>query len=382
MPHTLGTSALPGSKTYALAAMIAAVTLVACNRQPEWKPDPPLAAAHIADDPYLTVPPHSSGDAVKQILEKTVTEAFFRSDFARLEAMAKYYRDSGARTPAGNWKLSIFYDALSIGRYGTRADDALFADAEKKDLNWIAAFPHSPTPYIVYGEQLKEHGWYFRGTGYGYTVTKTGWVKFRDYLARARAFLEKNKTIAADDPHWYCAMLEIALGQNWNKDQFEPLLIEGIYRFPYYYYLYLDGVRFYQPAWGGDVNDLDSFVSEAVARTSSKEGTTAYARIYTGSANAFVNVFKETRATWPKLFNALQGMRQLYPDPRNDNKFAYYACVAGDWVWTARMMPLIQNAPNLEIWRTRDYFDSCRNWALSGKIPAGRRFVYTAGPFH
>jgi hypothetical protein len=370
------------SKPVALAAMIAVLALTACNSPPAWKRPVPLAAAHIAADPFLNLPPHSPDIVVKPALEEAIATAYSQSDFAKLDAMAKYYRDTGARTPAGTWKLSIFYESLAADQYSSnRSDDTALIRSEDKDLAWIAAIPKSPTPYIVYGEQLITHGWFFRGNGYSYTVSQTGFDKFYDYLARARGFLEKNKAIAAADPDWYCAMLKIALGQRWTKDQYEPLMKEGLDRFPFYYRIYFEGARTYLPIWGGNIDDLASFVDDAVARTSSREGTTLYWRIYSGNANAFGNLFKESRATWPRMFDALQGMRQLYPDPRNDNRFAYYACVAGDWVWMTRMIPLIQNAPELDIWGTRGYFDSCRKWALSGKIPADKKFRYDEGPF-
>jgi hypothetical protein len=369
MARILEMPTLSRSRILVLAAIMATVSAGACDSNPNTPA--PVTAAPIIADPYLNLPPQSPDFLVRRVLEGAVGAVYFRSDFAALEAMAKYYRDTEAKTPAGAWKLSLFYDALAV-EYDDQhpGDDYLLNAAEKKDLKWIAAFPDSPTPYAVYASQLIEHGWFFRGGGYADTVSDDGAKKFQDYLARAREFLEKHKSEMTSDPQWYVAMLKIALGQGWEKDQFEPLLKEGLDHFPFYYRIYLAGMELYLPNWGGNMDDLDLFVDDAVARTSSKEGTTLYARIYASGGHGLDN--EDSRMQWPKLFNALEEMRQRYPDPKNDNKSAYFACAAGDKIWTAHMMPLVKTPPEYDIWQTQENIDRCRAWASDGKPPDGK----------
>jgi hypothetical protein len=364
---------LLGVRTIILGGAVAAAIVVvgysllpSKPQQRAWAPDPVLAPAHIADDPYLTLPPQFHDAEVRQALKTAVTDAYARSDFVKLEAMAKFYRDTAARTPAGTWKLSLFYNNLSMQDEDSHPDgENSFFAAEKKDESWIAAFPKSPTPYIVNAEQLTNHGWFHRGNGYARTVTQEGWESFREYLAFAQSVLEKNKSVASSDPEWYPAMLTIALGLSWTKDQFEPVIREGSNRFPLYYDIYRSGARFYLPIWGGNIDDFDTFANYAVSKTRATDGTTLYGRVYT--INGFYYLFRESHAQWPRLFNALQGMQQLYPDPRNENKFALYACIAEDRKWTAIMMPQIEKSPDMDIWKTKTYFEGCRNFALGKK---------------
>jgi hypothetical protein len=358
-----------GSRILILVAVLCATSAAGETNSNSFQP---LAAAPITDDPYLNTPPRSPDFLIRPLVGGTADAAYFRSDFARLEAMAKYYRDTGARTPAGAWKLSVLYDSLSVDRDPQHPDDEYpLKKAEAKDLKWIAAFPESPTPYIVYSEQLIAHGWFFRGNGYADTVSDDAEEKFREYLEQAREVLEKNKSVAAVDPQWYVAISDIAVGEGWDKGQFEPLLAEGLDRFPYYTRIYLAAARFYLPRWGGNIDDFDSFVDDAVRRTASQEGTIIYARIYASNAYAFDNMFKTSRVEWPRMYNALNELDQRYPDPRNDNLFAYFACAAGDKIWTAHMMPLITSPPDFEVWQTQENIDRCRAWTADGKPPTG-----------
>jgi len=332
-----------------------------------------LAAAPVSDDPFLPNIPPGSGDLiVRPLLTGTVTAAFFRSDFATLEAMAKSYRESEARTPSGTWKLDLFYVALDVEPDAAHpGDDYRLKQAEKKDLAWIAADPQSPTPYIVYAEQLLSHAWSIRGGGYADKVSPDAWPKFRAYLQQARDVLEKHKSVAGKDPQWYSSMLDVALGQGWDKAEFEPLLNEGLDRFPYYYPIYFGGATHYLPVWGGNADDLESFVDDAVARTAPKEGTMIYGRLYANVAHSFQNVFVETRVQWPKMLNAFLELSRRYPDARNDSRSAYFACAAGDKIWTARMFQTLQNPPQFDIWRTQENLDLCRTWATDSKTRSG-----------
>ncbi len=359
-----------GPRVLVLAAVLYAASATGeTNSNSEFQP---LTAAPSVPDPYLNLPHPYADFLVRRLVEGIAAETYFRWDFARLEAMAKYYRDSGARTPSGTWKLKLLYDGLSVGRDREHPkDEYRLEEAEAKDLKWITAFPKSPTPYIAYSDQLISHAWFFRGGGYAATVSDTASKKFLEYLERARVVLEKSKNVAASDPQWYVADLSVALGEGWGKKQFEPLIAEGLDRFPYYTSLYLVGARFYLPIWGGNIDDLDKFADDAVRRTAAKEGTIIYARIYASGADTFDNMFKVSRVIWPRMFNALSQLDRQYPDPRNDSLFAYFACATGDKIWTAHMMPLIKGAPEFDIWRSQKNIDRCRAWASNKKAPFG-----------
>jgi hypothetical protein len=74
-------------------------------------------------DPYLDVPRDCPETCARGMLSGTVAAAFFRSDFSQIDVMEKYYLNSGARTPAGSWKLAVLYEALYPTRDLRNPDD-------------------------------------------------------------------------------------------------------------------------------------------------------------------------------------------------------------------------------------------------------------------
>jgi hypothetical protein len=350
---------------FRLGALIIAATLSAA---PAIGPTPETAARLIAlakSDPFLPLRLDSPDLLVRALLTGTVTAAMFESNFARVDEMAKFYRDSEARTPGGAWKLSVLYDSLSDLHDPQRPyDEYPYKKAEAKSLRWIAASPKSPTPYIAYSEQLIAHAWFCWECGSPNADVATNNRNARAYVEKARSILESNKTMAAADPEWYVAMLSVASAEHWDRKRFEPILQEGLERFPYYTHIYFAGSVLYRPDHGGSIDDFDTFVEDAVGRTASKEGTSLYARIYARNAPAFGNMFKTTRVSWPKMFNSFMDIEGRYPDVRNDNLFAYYACAVGDRISTAMMMPKIALAqPDYEVWGNQDNLNRCKAWA-------------------
>lgn len=341
----------------------------------EAQPQPRQASKNDApSDPFLpNLQANPPGFLVKSLIEGRAVESLFESDFPKLEAAAKFYRDTQARTPGGAWKLSVFYDAIKCACDPENPhDEYRFRNADAKSVKWIAAYPRSPTPYIVYSEQLLAHAWFFYSDAPSLSDSGESQRKFEAYLAQARAVLERSKSFAAQDPQWYVAMLNIAYAQHWDKKHFEPVIKEGLDRYPYYTHIYFAASRLYLPSSGGNIDDLDTFIENAVARTAGREGTIIYARLYANSSYAFHNIFKTTHASWPKMYNALAELDRRYPDNRNDNMFAYFACAAGDKYATAWLLPRLRMAPpDYEIWRNQSNIDLCRSWATDKKAAAG-----------
>src|SRR5581483_4451843 len=135
---------------------------------------------------YAAPAPGAPQYAYGQEVAALVAAATRQSDFPLLEKTAEEYRSNKSRTPIGGWSLSSFYESFMPSRTGDRdKDDQALTASELKTQQWMARYPNSPTPYIVYAELLVAHGWLFRGNGYADTVTPEGWQRFGEYLAQA-----------------------------------------------------------------------------------------------------------------------------------------------------------------------------------------------------
>jgi len=287
--------------------------------------------------------------------------------YSELEAMADEYRASESKTPAGKWKLSLFYEGLEnfyaacdvdVNAFDTGCDDVI--------AKWIERYPDSPAAHLAKAGLLIDRAWKRRGTGYGSEVNEEDWQPFFDGITEARAYLESVKPIAAKDPEWYHAMMTVAIAQSWPTDKFASLLDEALDRYPLNYSLYRSGVNYYLPKWHGSAKQVEAFARAAVERTRATEGLGLYVRVYWyASADQFGDdLFSDSDVVWADMKTGIDDVLKAYPDQWNVNSFARFACLAGDNQKAHELIGRIRGDPDPAIWGYDPWlFRRCHWWA-------------------
>lgn len=301
-------------------------------------------------------------------IEGMARQNFAAENFRKLEEDAAEYRRTKARTSSGLWKLTLLHQGISdalIVRGNQVAPDANFAELEKKTTAWMRQFPKSPDANIAHGLLLLKRGGAHRGGGYASQVRPESWAPFREYVAAARAHLERVKPEASVDPRWYEVMLSVARLQGWDRKDFERLLDEALGREPLFYQTYFVALEYLLPKWHGDVDAIESFAQAAVKRTSQHEGRGMYARIYWyASQTQFGNdLFSRSRAAWPRMRDGFEDVITRYPDAWNLNNYAKFACLAGDKRKALELLSRTQSEVVLEAWSPPDLRERCKAWA-------------------
>lgn len=306
------------------------------------------------------------GQARSQIADHAAS-LFLQDEFAELERIAEEYRSTEARTGSGIWKLSVFY--AGIGDATERVRDGksqAWGDLEAKALRWIALYPGSATPHIVYARILIDHGWDFRGTGYAREVKPENWKPFYEYLDKARQYLEEHRQFATVDPVWYDTMLLIAKAQGWDKGDFRRLVDEATSHFPYFYEIYFKAIQYLLPKWHGDRFEIERFADYAVQRTHRREGMGLYARVYWYASQSYYGSnLVGSNVDWEKMKRGMDDVLRHYPDQWNINSFAFLACMYGDKPKTVELMRLVQLAVPKAWASYPDAYRKCRLWSAS-----------------
>lgn len=304
-----------------------------------------------------------------------VKSAWAKGDFAQLDAMAESYARTQAKTLSGKWELSVFYaglsDAIEIpwdadgylavsdgmcsckvpdpARYqeADRRWDAVFAKAEQ----WVERFPASPHARIALAQYFVNRAWFYRGTGPSNAVPEAAWPKVSRYIEEARTTLIKCKSQCIADPQWFEVIFFVAAAQSWTHEQIDDQVKDLLDRGQAYVPGYQSAARLLLPKWGGTYEDVETFAQLAVARTQKAEGTGMYARIYWNLGDGPA-LFAATRADWPTMKRGFEEILAKYPDPRNLNGEAMFACEAGDGATFKAVMKQLGNRIIPSIWLT------------------------------
>lgn len=334
-----------------------------------WMPDP----ANSDTEPdglgglnsRLTINPgaNDDGPASKEALAAKARRLFLAGDFAAIEKEATQLWKTRAKAPDGVWRLAIYANGLNAMNYPEK-DAKAWAEALQRYDAWHAQFPGSVFQPVARARAMVDYAWVARGTDVAARVEPAKWPTFEERLAAARQILEEAARLPERSPLWWLPMQDIALGQGWERSQYEALFSEAVTHEPTFYDYYYSKAYWLFPRWYGEPNEWEQFAATAPHEYDSAEGMALYARIVRSRAHFFGNIFQETAIRWPLLRQGYRDLRQQSPQSRwTLNQFCYFACLARDRSTAQQLFPQLGSDYNLELWERPALFAAWKKWA-------------------
>ncbi|MDE0852810.1 MAG: hypothetical protein OSA97_00125 [Nevskia sp.] len=303
-------------------------------------------------------------------------------DFVAFDQIATQFRQSGERTPAGDWKLAQLY--IGVKNAGPdNPDDPQWQLLDSVSSQWLRAHPDSPTAVVVRAKVLLAHAWAYRGGGYASEVTESGSARYHDLMEQARDVLDSHKAVAASDPEWDAIRIDLIRQQGGDSQAVLNAAAEALGRQPYYYPIHNSAVMSLMPKWGGSEELLKQYVQMALDRSAAREGTQAYARIYhfvARNAQTPLDDLNTLGAKWQPMQQSLDEILRAYPDSFNRDGARAMACWAGQAEYyksLGRRTSL--NTPPVAWWDTPEWRRDCDQGFFEGKTfeqPASERLQH------
>lgn len=146
---------------------------------------------------------------------------YFESEkFNELEVLGEELRSKDERFDDGQVMLREFYKGI-IGNRKTESEWKIAFDRLEQ---WEKLYPDSrsyPTARIWMGTA---YAWSARGSGWASTVSEAQSNEFSNRLEVTHKFYLATSRYARECPHFYPAVMQLALGQGWTKESFQKLL--------------------------------------------------------------------------------------------------------------------------------------------------------------
>ena len=265
--------------------------------------------------------------------------------FTELDDLSASLRKTRATFDSGARKLWWFFDAFDIKgqavQLGIRP-----TNMEKLIQAWRAA-TGSAASAVALAEFHYSSGW----------QTDTPDMAHVDAAARILADLERDGTC---DVHCHFLEIEVHHLGGWSGP-----LRKILHDDPTYWHAFAVAGFYLIPDWGGSVEEIDRFASEAANATRSLMGDAMYMKSVV-SAAASCSCMNH-RFDWDHLRKGFEDFQKLFPNSKiNLNRFAMFAFKAGDRETFRKLMahPLFDAA---------QFPDSTRRWATEPppKIVAG-----------
>lgn len=276
------------------------------------------------------------------------------SAIGRLERWAQQYRSDRMRLPGGRWALSVYYHSLS-------------EITPRVAAQWLAQFPDSPAAKLAMiiarlgdAAQGQLHAMYSEAHPQSY-------LPEYDQLRAIYADLQRIKSAAALDPHWYVLAIETGTLLGIEADEMVGLVEEALDREPTYGAVYDAAAAYFLPRWHGNGGMFEAFAQTVARKTAHVDGGAAYAQVYLAAFTIEYGLalFRRSDVNWDRLRQAIEVNIAKYPTRENLFGFALLACLAGDNSMTRRIYERMGITRDDGAFKFDESHRTCFNWAIT-----------------
>jgi hypothetical protein len=268
-----------------------------------------------------------------RIVGQTAQLSWARRDYTALDnyfedmaGPAEHFDDGGSHLIGLSHGLGFGFEANT-----TRKD---WEQSLGQVREWRQKNPESTAVDIVEAQILRLWAWTARGRGSSRSVTPEGLKLFGERMKQAEEVLFRSKNRSSNNPLWYAEYLDVARATRWDRKEFRALYDAAITRFPDYYPFYFSMIRYLDPEWHGDIEEIDAYIAEAAKQTEAREGKIIYAQLYwylADTRNQDFSLFEDSAANWADIKTGFEQLIAKTPKSIwNLNNFASLACRAGD----------------------------------------------------
>jgi len=310
---------------------------------------------------------------------KSQAAALLRAgDFAQFDTVATRLRDGSERTPAGTWKLSMFYSG--IWRAGSRdPNDPAWTRLEAGAERYLAEHPSSPTAVVLEAKVLIEHAAVYRGDGYGSQVPQSHRAPFRSYVAATLRVLDRDRELGSADPEWYAIYVWALNLRDAPGQEILAFTREALERYPQYDPIHYRAARALLPKWHGSKALMQQYLALALDRTRASEGTQIYGRVMFNLARNSdrpLEELTEIGAQWAPFKASYEEILRAYPDPYNLGALRAMACLAGKKDDYKSITQRVSGpAPSVAWFDTAQKQRDCDDWAFRNKSFSADRLI-------
>jgi membrane associated rhomboid family serine protease len=320
---------------------------------------PPYYGLPLADSDDKT-----DGPAVRHALECQAQELFLDGDYERLESLMNRYAETLEDLPDGGSHLEGLAAGLDdLFRFGRLTPDEAFGHT----ADWRRRVKGSVFADLVEAMVFADWAYAARGTGGADTISGQNMALYAYRTEMAAAALLELKDRAAKYPLWYSLSLDVGVDQAKDKETAKEQLLavfdQGVKIGPNYRPLYRRMLRILMPKWFGSHEDVDKFINAIYAQTAPTRGYERYTELYstyTYMEGDDLDLFRDTPAFWSGMRTGFYGLVKRYP--RSDvilNRFANFACRAGDQSEYNRLRSAIGKRFSATAWSTKYSIDTC-----------------------
>jgi len=195
-----------------------------------------------------------------------------------------------------------------------------------------------------------------------------------DRTAVASRILKDASALKEKCPHWYAAMLQVALAQGMDPADEESLFQQAIAFEPLYDPYYRARAWFLLPIWYGEEGETEDFADKTATRIGGQEGNILYFEIAAQLACSCNGGFDVKRLSWKRIQAGQAAQQKKYGVSLvKVNWLAKIANSFSDPAVGLKANAQIGENWDEDTWKSRKIFDNFRSWVAN--YSAGQKMM-------
>lgn len=296
------------------------------------------------------------------VVSDDVNKLFEEKNYKKLDELAFQYEKEKTLTFDSNSALMAFYRGIAQSFSNcspvNKTEDEWLAH-QKSISDWIKSSPNSTAAKLALALFTIDYGWHGRGNGYASTVNDKAMSLFKSRMSLARDQLDQLADLCKKNPAWYSGMLDLALAQGREPDEFDALYKKAVQLDPYYLNFHYASASFHSKFWYGTDNKMRNSIEKSVELTKNRLGQSMYARLHWTQSKS-PEMFKTGGVNWTRMKTGFDDALKIYPDNRTRNSYAMFACMADDAKNLKKQLDLLGDRVNQQIWTDKNFYLYCK----------------------
>ena len=309
---------------------------------------------------------HSGETEQRREIGRQAFTLFTNKEFAALELLAAKYRASKEKEANGVWKLAAVYNALEPKE---NAPDPIWQERLKQVKEWSKAKPDTAMSRIALARILTSYAWEARGSGWADKVKDENWTPFFNRLKSALVSLQEAKRLKDPCPVYWSSLQRVALGLQFEKNQYDSIFAQAIKEFPDYDYYYCARAYHLLPRWYGDEGEWESDLTKWADRVGGEAGDVLYARVFwsisCGTPSEISKILPNKKSSWERVDRGFGILLNQFPDSLGaKNQRACLAAMAGQREKARNYFLESQGQVELAQWSNKKNFEQFLDWTF------------------
>jgi hypothetical protein len=325
-----------------------------------------LAAAPALSMAQVTAPTGSA--ALADTITDRVATAVFWADWDELEQLYTAAQSDLQRGDEGGLLASCRF-GFGVG-HNYLDESQAYQDARvASTLDWVRRRPDSALAQAVHLQALVSQAWFIRGSGFAKTVSDQRFAEFRAKLNEALAYTKAHSAVMGRGNYYIRPLLTLLRGMGVGAKQQLEIARKGLRKDASDECIYQGAIDSLVPKWGGEPEQLESWIRESMKGLPEADALKRYTRLYNTATHSDYeqSLFETSYARWPLMRDGLRALISESPKSRYwKGRLAYFACMVKDREVAVPALEAIEASPDFEAWDSTGQraYQACKRWAL------------------